>query len=293
MNNCVIKHVHIEGLWNKYTIDFPLDEDVNILVGNNGVGKTTILNIILSILVGKPVVDISYSSARIVFSKDYSAEVKTENNKKVFVWKWNDEQVEAVGVPLRFMAFSSFDKPVYPDTIREKIRAMHDDISSELDMALYNGIEAYYRYKSNLGTITRNMIADGKMEDLNTVYAQADKAKEICDSLFSDKIWYENEEGSLLFKTKEDSANLKPSQLSSGEKQLLLLILKTLVKQGSIALWDEPEISLHIDWQEHLISTMRELNPNMQLIIATHSPSILFEGWEQRAINVNSIKTKA
>ena len=170
---------------------------------------------------------------------------------------------------------------------------MHDDISSELDMTLYNTIDAYYRYKSNLGTIIRDMIAHGTMEDLNTVYAQADMAKKICDSLFSDKTWYEDKEGRLLFKTNEDGAILRPSPLSSGEKLLLLLILKTLVAQSTIALWDEPEISLHVAWQQKLISTMRELNPNMQLIIATHSPSILYDGWEQRAINVNRIKTKA
>lgn len=293
MDKIIIKRVQIEGLWNKYNIDFLLEQDVNILVGNNGVGKTTILNIILSILAGKPAGDISYTSARIEFSKDYTAVVETENDKKVLVWKCNDKQVGAEEVPLRSMAFSSFDKPFYTDTIREKIRAMHDDISSELDMTLYNTIDAYYRYKSNLGTIIRDMIAHGTMEDLNTVYAQADMAKKICDSLFSDKTWYEDKEGRLLFKTNEDGAILRPSQLSSGEKQLLLLILKTLVAQSTIALWDEPEISLHVAWQQKLISTMRELNPNMQLIIATHSPSILYDGWEQRAINVNRIKTKA
>lgn len=42
---------------------------------------------------------------------------------------------------------------------------------------------------------------------------------------------------------------------------------------------DEPEISLHINWQQTLIETLRTLNPNCQLIIATHSPSIFGKGW--------------
>lgn len=43
---------------------------------------------------------------------------------------------------------------------------------------------------------------------------------------------------------------------------------------------DEPELSLHISWQDKLLSTIRDLNPNCQLIIATHSPSIFANGWE-------------
>ena len=45
-------------------------------------------------------------------------------------------------------------------------------------------------------------------------------------------------------------------------------------------LMDEPEVSLHIEWQEKLITSLRKLNKNCQLIITTHSPSIFASGWE-------------
>ena len=38
---------------------------------------------------------------------------------------------------------------------------------------------------------------------------------------------------------------------------------------------DEPEISLHVIWQENLLKGIRNLNENAQLIIATHSPDIV------------------
>jgi hypothetical protein len=50
-------------------------------------------------------------------------------------------------------------------------------------------------------------------------------------------------------------------------------------KQNSVLLLDEPEISLHLSWQRKLIDTLREINPNCQLIIVTHSPSIYGDGW--------------
>jgi trehalose 6-phosphate synthase/phosphatase len=46
-----------------------------------------------------------------------------------------------------------------------------------------------------------------------------------------------------------------------------------------ILLMDEPEISLHVGWQIDFINHIRELNNNMQIIIASHSPAITFEKW--------------
>jgi len=51
----------------------------------------------------------------------------------------------------------------------------------------------------------------------------------------------------------------------------------------------EPEISLHIEWQSKLIDTLLVINPNVQLIIVTHSPSIFGEGWEDKFVNMKTI----
>ena len=63
--------------------------------------------------------------------------------------------------------------------------------------------------------------------------------------------------------------------LSSGEKQLLRLLIECLGAQGDCIVIDEPELSLHIDWQNDLIEAMRVVNPNLQIILATHSPEIM------------------
>jgi predicted ATP-dependent endonuclease of OLD family len=46
---------------------------------------------------------------------------------------------------------------------------------------------------------------------------------------------------------------------------------------ASVILIDEPELSLHVDWQRRLVPSMRLLNPLAQLIVATHSPEIMAE----------------
>ncbi|MDC9621102.1 AAA family ATPase [Xenorhabdus sp. XENO-7] len=63
--------------------------------------------------------------------------------------------------------------------------------------------------------------------------------------------------------------------MSSGERQLLtMLYAVTRMSGNSSVLIDEPEISLHIDWQEELLKKMMEQLENRQIIVCTHSPAI-------------------
>lgn len=63
--------------------------------------------------------------------------------------------------------------------------------------------------------------------------------------------------------------------MSSGERQLLTMLYAVNKMSGnSVVLIDEPEISLHIDWQEELLSKMLEQLGERQIIVCTHSPSI-------------------
>ncbi len=61
------------------------------------------------------------------------------------------------------------------------------------------------------------------------------------------------------------------ASLSSGEKHTLRLFIAALLSESNTLLVDEPEMSLHIDWQTRLLQAIRELSPTTQLILATHS----------------------
>lgn len=75
--------------------------------------------------------------------------------------------------------------------------------------------------------------------------------------------------------------------LSSGEKQIIILMaclsLSEDSKRSHVYVVDEPEISLHISWQEQFVDALLEASPNTQFILATHSPSIIAKndrrGW--------------
>lgn len=74
-----------------------------------------------------------------------------------------------------------------------------------------------------------------------------------------------------------NGSNIDISNLSSGEKHLIALLGRVALQSldASVFLADEPELSLHLDWQRSLITSMNKLSPNMQIIVATHSPAII------------------
>ena len=69
--------------------------------------------------------------------------------------------------------------------------------------------------------------------------------------------------------------------LSSGERQLVVMLGHlTLNKQlagSGIFVVDEPELSLHISWQERFVEAIRQANPSVQIVMATHSPAIILD----------------
>ena len=79
--------------------------------------------------------------------------------------------------------------------------------------------------------------------------------------------------------------------LSSGQKQLLTILMTVLLEDGghTVLFMDEPEVSLHIEWQQALIETILLLNPNVQIILSTHSPAIIMNGWIDRVTEVSDI----
>lgn len=92
-----------------------------------------------------------------------------------------------------------------------------------------------------------------------------------------------------------DGEILPLQSLSSGEKQLLLILLRVFLtdEKDAVILIDEPENSLDISWQYKLIDLLVELNSNAQFFITTHSPSIFGNGWGDKIFYMEEIRSKS
>ena len=85
--------------------------------------------------------------------------------------------------------------------------------------------------------------------------------------------------GRLSFTTNYTGKEVSLEYLSSGEKQIVTLFANLIFKvkrdNFTIFIVDEPELSLHLSWQNKLVETIRKINDNMQIVFATHSPEII------------------
>ena len=92
-----------------------------------------------------------------------------------------------------------------------------------------------------------------------------------------------NREKGFIFTTADDKP-LPSSALSSGEQHELVLLYELLfkVKPESLILIDEPELSLHVAWQQQFLEDLQEITrlSSIDVLIATHSPQIIHDRWD-------------
>lgn len=259
-----IEQIEIDSLWSgQKHIRWNLDRSVNILSGVNGVGKSTILNKVVKGL-----------SANGEFPSHLVKGVHLKVSPADAKW-------------IRFDIIRSFDRPLMNlDTIGK----ISIELATELDWQLFQLQRKYLDYQVNIGNRIIEALQYG---DDARAKAEAEPKRmfqDMIDELFAEtgKKMLRNENEIRFTQIGE---TLLPYQLSSGEKQILVILLTVLVEDNKphVLFMDEPEVSLHIDWQQRLIDLILKLNPNVQIILTTHSPAVIMDGWADKVTEVTDI----
>ena len=265
-----VRRIEIEALWGRKHIVWDLRRDVNILSGVNGIGKSTILN-------------------RTAEQLDYLAGGVDVNARELEGVKMTFYPEEATTI--HFDVIRSFDRPLFHSNLAEKMA--DKNVKTELDWQLYQLQRRYLDYQVNIGNRIIELLSSGDEEGtLKAAEVSYPKRRfqDLADELFA-------ETGKKIVRSKneivfeQDGELLLPYRLSSGEKQMLVILLTVLVqdKQPCVLLMDEPEVSLHIEWQQRIISIIREMNPQAQIILTTHSPAVILGGWMDAVTEVTDI----
>lgn len=108
------------------------------------------------------------------------------------------------------------------------------------------------------------------------IFEPKTKFEKILNSLLSGKeLHFDQRNIPKVHLRSNDTVDIKA--LSSGEKQLFILLGEALLQEGRpvVFISDEPELSLHVKWQSSLFKNIRSLNSACQVISATHSPDIV------------------
>lgn len=88
-----------------------------------------------------------------------------------------------------------------------------------------------------------------------------------------------------------EEAMLLTKDLSAGEKQILTFIIYNAFYNNTIFFIDEPELSLHTDWQRILFRMLKKQNSTNQFIISTHSPFI-YSKYPDKEICIDSMQDR-
>lgn len=256
-----IRRLEIKSLWSGHKhIVWELRPGVNVLSGGNGAGKSTILNRMEQELRTAPM------SGEIMGNKHLGVSI---------------DFYPSDATSIRYDIIRSFDRQLLQG---DRLRTLTDAaVSTELDWQLYQLQRRYLDYQVNVGNRMIQLLTSGApnaKEEATEAAVYKTMFLDLVDDLFS-------ETGKRIDRTSNELSflqfgeNLSPYKLSSGEKQMLIILLTALTqdRQPYVLFMDEPEASLHFEWQKRLIDMVLQLNPNVQIILTTHSPAVVMNGW--------------
>ncbi|MBZ9633335.1 AAA family ATPase [Clostridium sp. FP1] len=249
--------------------------DIIVFIGENGSGKTSLLKSIYS----------SFGAGNTRYEEVEDYKVKLTSSLYTIIVRLENGELATLHPDVKntFFTMDSKDPKVIfmPVEINfEKINKVDNTFDfipkfqNIIDQNMTQNIPSFIATKINKEIFkNRNKIIgeviDKVCEDINSIF----KIMELDVKLIG---LSETNETKPVFRNSLGN-EFDITGLSSGEKQLFLraLSLKFLEVNNSLILIDEPEISLHPQWQKKIIEVYKRIGNNNQLIIATHSPHII------------------
>ncbi len=156
--------------------------------------------------------------------------------------------------------------------VYERLKAFLKRKSSKVDLGTFDVFKKKYLEDESFRKIAKyiNIVE----QDIENTMAPRIRFENLINQMFTGNknIIFDDKKINVITKDKQD---IGLTNLSSGEKHLMKILIEALMVKKSSLLIDEPELSLHIDWQRDFISALNHINPECQLICATHSPEIM------------------
>ena len=296
-----IKKIEIKGFFGKGDFVWNLNPVVNILGGKNGSGKSSLYKLCYALLANGKMNKSLVEELKKIFKEA----VLTLSNNWTITWQpereanfvelnldgQKPEMLRSVSVIkdekgeikkfadlqniIQVFMINSFEQHL-DQAIQywQRPKSIALDNPTMLDLMIYDQI--YLRNSDFSETMEGFIDTPNKDEEMRQYTAYYKKVySELNHFLdgYDDKI-------SSTFEFTKDGAKISYEHLSMGEKQILLLLLMVgNTKQAPCVFFmDEPDLSMHIDWKEELVTRLHNMNPNMQIILSTHAPSVI-TGW--------------
>ena len=302
----LIDYISVRGLFGYHSYDLKMrSEGLSIVIGTNGLGKTTLFQILKAILIEgndsyesykklEYILSIPFRLIVVGFRDGTKIELHQENDsvgEKRLLFRLNDNEfiafktdkefervlkkwkpeseLELLGLDvIEFMSLLSGLKSIYGE-----IRSTFPKLKTVKKRFLFIETKRIKltEFRQSIARLRKNEITARKIGQLSTLFSSLYYKED--PSLKTIKL---DDRNRLVLETSRREL-LDFDCLSSGEKGALLILYQVLfnTEMNSIILIDEPEISLHIAWQQRLGEIIQELlkeKSGTQIIVATHSP---------------------
>ena len=305
-----IKKIEIKDYFGRGNFEWNLDPVVNILGGKNGSGKSTLFKFCYILLTEQEIDDATDKK----FSQLFQSAIITLSNGWILTW---NSQNGFVDYGVRIGSNSTIYR-VGATSLHDEEGNSHNlsDITELTRILLINSFEQqvekaiqYEQKPKSLSLVDptildqidlRNRIFSATMEGFMDESVESiegiNKYKKIHNKVYNSLSHFMKDYEKKItsnFDFTKDGENISWQNLSMGEKQILLLLLmvSNTNQMPCIFFMDEPDLSMHIDWKEILVKELHELNPNMQIILSTHAPSVI-TGWHDKVKEVNQLIKK-
>lgn len=312
-----IKSVDVKGLLGNFDIHWDLNSHVNILGGSNGSGKSTLLKAIYIQCLPKDKSDIVVGHSEAIFGIIHSElnngfQMNVEKSIKVSEKQSKEDGKRLLigeDISLRIFTHLPEDfsdegrigpKVLYINSMEENTRAMNDMLSnswlkerpatSMLDLLIENRLNERNAIFSDLMSKAIDSGDEKEMKRLQDLFGRFSKVLKV----FMWDYTIQNMANLTFTRTGFHDQSIRYFRLSGGEKQLIYLLLSIANTMGepTIALLDEADMGMHVDWKRMLLKHMLEINPNMQIIASTHSPALI-DGWRNNVKEIGQLRVNA
>lgn len=310
-----IKKIEIKDYFGRGNFEWNLDPVVNILGGKNGSGKSTLFKFCYILLTEQEIDDATDKK----FSQLFQSAIITLSNGWILTWnsqngfvdygvrigsnstiyrvgatslhdeEGNSHNLSDITELTRILLINSFEQQVEKAIqYEQKPKSLSLVDPTILDLMIQDQIDL----RNRIFSATMEGFMDESVESIEGINKYKKIHNKVYNSLSHFMKDYEKKITSNFDFTK-DGENISWQNLSMGEKQILLLLLtvSNTKQQPCIFFMDEPDLSMHIDWKEILVKELHELNPNMQIILSTHAPSVI-TGWMDRVEEVSHLIKK-
>lgn len=271
-----IDRFQVRRMWGRLDLQWEgIHDDVNILVGINGCGKTTLLNLMSDYYTGQKIkkgiaesVSGTAIDSPVTYIRSFDVPANAKKKTESMLLQELKQVINQNGEGTSFFDYrmKMLNYPEKADMIQKRI-------------------DTFFKLVNTLFKETGKEITIDPQN--NTLVFSIQKTEE--EYLTADGKLLAGTDGQIFYGA---NRKIQLDQLSSGEKQMLLILTTVFLQEEkpNVLLMDEPEISLHISWQDRLIEWIRQLNPYCQVILTTHSPNIFANGWEDKIVFIQDLE---